>query len=724
MDIKLSTDDISHIMNYIKDKLNQHGGTYIITQNNLHDLSDEQKLAVEKLRIRFGNNYIDQLNQMMEEYIDFKKVGGKGGKGSMGSKSHIGSKSLKKFSPKSYQTPAFKSKLISSLQRNRNPATKTSAQSATKTPVQSVTKTATQSPAKTTPMQTHTTTKTSPTTSKPLPVPVKAASGKTQSLALQKHVSNVAQAADIAQSLTPGTNLSTQTAVVEPITQSPLAESQKQIVVAKTTSHVAPAKTITNPTQALVSIAKKTTHTPTTSSPITPVTATTESLTQALVPHQRIVKKTPISSITSKAITNAQVQSSVSDIKKTEPHTTPSKQIALTKTTSISSIPLSASISSPTTPITQKESSLKIISPLKFNQNWQNQGLPPSGHLAIAKIGHQLSNIANISSQSTAPFTTGFFDKLTSSYWRSPKPAIVPIQPTHQKREPLTNSDVQQPLEATVISKTIPSKPVQEQVNEPIRASEELLQKEDKPVKEITKTPVREPITEPITETITEQIKQSIPEATKEITKPPVKEPIKNPENEQSKDLTKELQKTQETLSLIQNKQSPTLTQTSMGPVAITIPIELVQREINKLLNKKASDKLEIMEYRHLQELQDLVKQISETKHLQEFQNLTNQISEKFDDLRITTSLSGNQKGGSYDQTTSELLKITSTLCANITMNGGKYQQNNPNINNSSIFIPKYMANNEISSDNELPEALSGGKKKVLIANSLYTIDE
>jgi len=72
MDSNLSTNDISHIMSYIKRKLSQQGGEYIITSNDLMDLSDNQLIAMNKFKSKMGNNYIYELNKMMHDYVEFK----------------------------------------------------------------------------------------------------------------------------------------------------------------------------------------------------------------------------------------------------------------------------------------------------------------------------------------------------------------------------------------------------------------------------------------------------------------------------------------------------------------------------------------------------------------------------------------------------------------------------------------------------------------------------
>lgn len=82
--INLSTNDISEIIKCIKNKLNQIGGDCIITPDDLNNIPIEQHDAIEKLKLKFGNGYINKINEIKNDYIDLKggiRFGSKGFKG-------------------------------------------------------------------------------------------------------------------------------------------------------------------------------------------------------------------------------------------------------------------------------------------------------------------------------------------------------------------------------------------------------------------------------------------------------------------------------------------------------------------------------------------------------------------------------------------------------------------------------------------------------------------
>ena len=78
--INLSTNDVSHIVKYIKNKLNQSGGDCTITPDDFNNIPNEQHAAIEKLKMKFGNEYINKINEIKNDYIDLKggKFGSKG----------------------------------------------------------------------------------------------------------------------------------------------------------------------------------------------------------------------------------------------------------------------------------------------------------------------------------------------------------------------------------------------------------------------------------------------------------------------------------------------------------------------------------------------------------------------------------------------------------------------------------------------------------------------
>ena len=62
--INLSANDISHILTHIKQQLNQNGGSLS---------SDiEQLNAINKMKLKFGDDYTNKIKSIMRDYIDFK----------------------------------------------------------------------------------------------------------------------------------------------------------------------------------------------------------------------------------------------------------------------------------------------------------------------------------------------------------------------------------------------------------------------------------------------------------------------------------------------------------------------------------------------------------------------------------------------------------------------------------------------------------------------------
>jgi len=62
--INLSASDISHILTHIKHQLNQNGG---------FDSSDvEQKKAIDKMKLKFGDEYTNKIKSITHDYINLK----------------------------------------------------------------------------------------------------------------------------------------------------------------------------------------------------------------------------------------------------------------------------------------------------------------------------------------------------------------------------------------------------------------------------------------------------------------------------------------------------------------------------------------------------------------------------------------------------------------------------------------------------------------------------
>ena len=128
----LSTSDISHIVEYIKNKLNQEDDTFDIISEDFYDynnITPDQLNAINKLKMKFGNDYVNQVNQIMHGYINHK-----GGFRKMKFKSKPKSISSKTKSPKS----SSKTKSPKSSSKTKSPK---STSSKTKSPKSSSSKT-------------------------------------------------------------------------------------------------------------------------------------------------------------------------------------------------------------------------------------------------------------------------------------------------------------------------------------------------------------------------------------------------------------------------------------------------------------------------------------------------------------------------------------------------------------------------------------------------------
>ena len=104
----LSTSDISHIVEYIKNKLNQEDDTFDIISEDFYDynnITPDQLNAINKLKMKFGNDYVNQVNQIMHGYINhkggFRKMKFKSKPKSISSKTKSPKSSSKTKSPKS-----------------------------------------------------------------------------------------------------------------------------------------------------------------------------------------------------------------------------------------------------------------------------------------------------------------------------------------------------------------------------------------------------------------------------------------------------------------------------------------------------------------------------------------------------------------------------------------------------------------------------------------------
>ena len=74
-DINFTTFDVNAIVNYIKGIINTKGYNYNITEKDILNIPHDQLYAINKLRQKFGNNYLDNINKILNKYIIFK--GGK-----------------------------------------------------------------------------------------------------------------------------------------------------------------------------------------------------------------------------------------------------------------------------------------------------------------------------------------------------------------------------------------------------------------------------------------------------------------------------------------------------------------------------------------------------------------------------------------------------------------------------------------------------------------------
>lgn len=71
-DNNLTTEDFSAIIEFIKNKLSKYGNDYIIKKEDLENLSTNVNKAIDKLKTKFGQNYLDHINQISKDYLNFK----------------------------------------------------------------------------------------------------------------------------------------------------------------------------------------------------------------------------------------------------------------------------------------------------------------------------------------------------------------------------------------------------------------------------------------------------------------------------------------------------------------------------------------------------------------------------------------------------------------------------------------------------------------------------
>lgn len=70
--INLTTDDFSNIVNYIKTELQENGMNYTIKKIDINNLTNNQQKAINNFKSRFGENYLDNINYILKEYVNFK----------------------------------------------------------------------------------------------------------------------------------------------------------------------------------------------------------------------------------------------------------------------------------------------------------------------------------------------------------------------------------------------------------------------------------------------------------------------------------------------------------------------------------------------------------------------------------------------------------------------------------------------------------------------------
>src|SRR5436190_9381914 len=68
----LTSDEITTIVKFIKNKLRKFGLNYKIEQKDLTNLTPKERNAFDHLKLKFGKNYIDEINNISKEYIEFK----------------------------------------------------------------------------------------------------------------------------------------------------------------------------------------------------------------------------------------------------------------------------------------------------------------------------------------------------------------------------------------------------------------------------------------------------------------------------------------------------------------------------------------------------------------------------------------------------------------------------------------------------------------------------
>lgn len=71
-DINFTTYDVRAIVNYIKSVLKTKGYNYNISEKDIYDIPNDQIYAINKFKRRFGNNYIQNINGILKDYIIFK----------------------------------------------------------------------------------------------------------------------------------------------------------------------------------------------------------------------------------------------------------------------------------------------------------------------------------------------------------------------------------------------------------------------------------------------------------------------------------------------------------------------------------------------------------------------------------------------------------------------------------------------------------------------------